>query len=1279
MPTREHEPMGERRVLNDLRTDAHLEKVALGIVILALLIAAPWFSTVSLTVISSAPTVHATVTTSSAFNNRYTIPGSHAHYLPMNRHGAGNGANPSAGTWNTSGCFSAYGTPCGPLSSSGGPVMHNPEIYIIFWEPSGYHYDNNDTYSINPSDALYEKIMEGFFINATNSAWMSVAQQYTDGSGAPGMSITLKGVIHDSTAFPCGSGCNSVTTPLSDADVQSEVASDVTKYSLPTGSNVEYFVYTPLNIIQCFNSPGQSSGCSANAPSPYSAYCAYHNSFTSGTKTIIYAEMPDDGTLLAYCSGYQDNTFPYGPNGDEFADWEISISSHEFMESITDPEPSSGWTVTGGSNPNDVGAEIGDLCSWVFPPTPHYDDMPNILMGPQPFFIQPEYSNSQNAANSAAPCVLPTEPGKAVPSFTVSNPASISAGGVEHIYINATDSGAAAGWDNVTVDFPSNPPASALSVVSTTFPGGAKVVLAGNTTVGCYSLCPITTGYPAIQAHTGAWSAGTTYSLEVAFKPPANGTYQFYVKDINAVPGSAYANDWAPHSNTVTDQQKENVTSYSFTVGSGTSPLTASLTANPASVTLGNSTTLSTSASGGTGPYSFVYTGLPPGCAGTSQSFSCTPTSAGTYKVSVTVTDSASHSTTASTNVTVTPAIVGPTITSFAATPNPVTLGSSVNIAVTASGGTPPLSYAYTGLPAGCSTTNASSFTCTPTATGAYSITVVVTDAVAKTATQSTPLTVASPPGPAITSFTAGPSTITQGSSTFLNVTVVGGTQPYTYTYSGLPTGCASADVASLSCTPSGTGTFSINVNVTDAKAMSATASTQLTVNAPPTLVLSSFTVSPASIQLGQSAVVSVSASGGVTPYTYAYTGLPAGCSTIDSASFSCTPVTTGSFTISVRVSDPAGQTSSQSASLSVVNAPGSPVISFFAATPANIVLGASVNFSVGVTGGTAPYTFLYSGLPSGCSSVDSDGFACTPTAAGNFTVGVKVTDSAGHWTSSAASIVVTPDVGGLVISSFTVTPSTTYLNQPVNFSVSVSGGTAPYTYTYSSLPAGCVSTSRATLPCSPTQGGKFSVSVVVSDKSGGQTASTTHLDVLAYGQLSVSASASVNPVSVGSPTVISVSVTGGEQPFTYSYTGLPQGCTSTNTNALTCTPSQSGNFSVVVQVSDASGQQKATTVALTVQPAASSAASTVLGIPTTIFLILLIVIIAVVVVAAVLLRRHRTRGSAPPPPPQPWAPTPSQPGSPPPSGPYGQPQYAPYPSGPQQPPAAPPPPPPGR
>src|SRR5256886_12338773 len=89
------------------------------------------------------------------------------------------------------------------------------------------------------------------------------------------------------------------------------------------------------------------------------------------------------------------------------------------------------------------------------------------------------------------------------------------------------------------------------------------------------------------------------------------------------------------------------------------------------------------------------------------------------------------------------------------------------------------------------------------------------------------------PSGPTISSFSVSSPPVARGSSVTLTVTARGGTGPLTYAYAGLSSGCSSANVSSLTCTPTATGTFTVTVAVTDAVGKSATATVDLIVNPP--------------------------------------------------------------------------------------------------------------------------------------------------------------------------------------------------------------------------------------------------------------------------------------------------------------------------------------------------------------------------------------------------------------------------------------------------------------
>ncbi len=516
----------------------------------------------------------------------------------------------------------------------------------------------------------------------------------------------------------------------------------------------------------------------------------------------------------------------------------------------------------------------------------------------------------------------------------------------------------------------------------------------------------------------------------------------------NTIPCVPTGSGTFPVSVKVTDANAFSVTgpSLSYTVDG---PLTANLTGLPSAVDLGQTTNLTVSASGGSGKYSYVYSGLPQGCATASVTpLPCTPTTPGNASVSVIVTDGNLASVTTNTFQ----LVVNPDLTistSLAASPNPVTVGSSVTLSVGASGGTLPYHYLYGGLPSGCSTQNAASFSCQPSTAGTYNLSVSVTDSSGKTSSSTATLKVLSKTPPSISSFAAIPATIQFGQTSNLTVVVTGGSTPYTYAYTSLPAGCASANRSVLPCAPSGVGVFTIDVKVTGANGLSAMGSALLNVSksaAVPTIT--SFAAVPATVPVGQTTTLTVVVSGGTFPYSFIYSQLPLGCSSGNTSSLACNPTAAGNYTVSVLVTDGAGLSAPQKSTSLTVTQVGGPVISSFSAVPDVLGVGGTSTLSVAVSGGTPPYTYVYTGLPPDCASTDASSLHCIPTSPGNFTIRVTVTDSAGKSVSKTLVLEVTGQIKPLAVVLATNAASVV-IGSSVLLSASIIGGIGPFTYTW--------------------------------------------------------------------------------------------------------------------------------------------------------------------------------------------------------------------------------------
>jgi PKD repeat protein len=107
---------------------------------------------------------------------------------------------------------------------------------------------------------------------------------------------------------------------------------------------------------------------------------------------------------------------------------------------------------------------------------------------------------------------------------------------------------------------------------------------------------------------------------------------------------------------------------------------------------------------------------------------------------------------------------------------------------------------------------------------------------------------------------------------------------------------------------------------------------------------------------------------------------------------------------------------------------------------------GTAVTFTATGSGGTTAYTFAWTATGGNPSSGTSSSFTTTYSAQGSFIVGLTVTDSNGKTTSASQTITISPLA---LTADFSFNPSSPAVGQSVTFTPTVSGGTAPYSYSW--------------------------------------------------------------------------------------------------------------------------------------------------------------------------------------------------------------------------------------
>jgi hypothetical protein len=247
----------------------------------------------------------------------------------------------------------------------------------------------------------------------------------------------------------------------------------------------------------------------------------------------------------------------------------------------------------------------------------------------------------------------------------------------------------------------------------------------------------------------------------------------------------------------------------------------------PPEIDLGQNATLSTSEAGGAPPLRLAWLGLPNGCTSSSSaSLTCQPATTGTYPVRAMVTDAAG----VIANSPMLTLRIFPALTTGPPSSSPAfgDVGSTSTIGYHPSGGTGNYSFIWTSAGAGCAGSTSASISCIPTKMGNFTVKFEMTDnATGAAANSSFQLSV----NPAlVASLAASPTSVSTGSELSLNVSVHGGTHPYSLTYSGLPGGCSTQNTLTLTCTPSSSGEYQITVSVQDGASVRATASVEVNV-----------------------------------------------------------------------------------------------------------------------------------------------------------------------------------------------------------------------------------------------------------------------------------------------------------------------------------------------------------------------------------------------------------------------------------------------------------------
>ncbi|ACU05937.1 putative Ig domain-containing protein [Pedobacter heparinus] len=488
-------------------------------------------------------------------------------------------------------------------------------------------------------------------------------------------------------------------------------------------------------------------------------------------------------------------------------------------------------------------------------------------------------------------------------------------------------------------------------------------------------------------------------------------------------------------------------------------------------------------ATGGTTPYTYTATNLPPGLTfdPATREIKGIPTQKGTYTVHVTATDSNGN------NVTQDYTIVVRDPLALANTPLANgTVGSPypTQTIPAATGGSGSYTYTASGLPPGLTFDAATrQITGTPTQAGTFTVPVQVADTEGNTVTTNYTIAVGNPL--LLAAKTLADGTVGTVYATETIPAATGGAGGYVYEGSNLPPGLTfNPATRQISGTPTQSGSYNVGVKVTDANG--ATASQVYVIKVNGELNLPSATLPNGLVGTVYPTQTLPAVTGGTAPYTYTAIGLPAGLTfTPATREIKGTPLSGGTFTVTMTATDKNGLTTSTdytlvvnvaapvvnavttcsgtSATLSVANAQSGVTYNWYAAT-------GSTSIFTGTTYTTGPLsanTTFYAEAVSGTavSSRTPVNVTVNPSPNTATVITANETISSGQ----SATLLVSADAGNTIKWYTTPTGGASFFSGASYTTPALTATTTYYVETENA--SGCVSPVRAMVTVTVTNG----------------------------------------------------------------------------------------------------------------------------------------------------------------------------------------------------------------
>jgi serine protease len=344
-------------------------------------------------------------------------------------------------------CNVAYG---------GGHVQHSPQVYLVLWGPN---------WSSSSQAAQHLLAFYSGLGASPDDTWSTITSQYGDGSGAPAFGTSvLAGAVNDISPLP---------NPVTPDWLAGEAEAAASYFKITDLADAQVVIASQSGT--CF-SDGFAGSCGVRTTSN-SGYCAWHGMTTGGLAVTNLPYALDAGIDCGqnWVNSGSAGTF------DGFS----TLAGHEYAETITDPNPPTGWLDTADTS----GGEVADKCAWGGTSGAAYGDL---TLPTGTFAMQGLWSNADGG------CVMP---GAAV--LTAANPGSQAStlGVAVNLSVSVTAGHA------ITLSFRATglPPGLAISAATGHITGKPS------TTAG--------TWHPTVTVSAGVHSVHVSFSWLVGSKP----------------------------------------------------------------------------------------------------------------------------------------------------------------------------------------------------------------------------------------------------------------------------------------------------------------------------------------------------------------------------------------------------------------------------------------------------------------------------------------------------------------------------------------------------------------------------------------------------------------------------------------------------------------------------------------------------------------------------------------------------------------------------------------